>query len=205
MVTTEATVFVVVDDDDAAREGLQDLIKSVGLEVSAFSSAEEFLDYYDEGWCGCLLLDVRMPGMSGLKVQDELRARGSRLPIIFITGYADVSMAVKAVKNGAMDFVEKPVGDQNLLDKVHEALAKNREARQREGKHKAIEAQLELLTSREREILDLLKVGRYSKAIALELGLSRKTVDAYRRRILDKLGVESAAELTFLLHESDYL
>ena len=129
----------------------------------------------------CVLLDVRMPGMSGLKVQEELKARGSHLPIIFITGHGDVPMAVKAVKNGAMDFLEKPVGDQDLLDKVHEALAK------------------------EREILDLLKIGRHNKAIALQMGLSRKTVDAYRRRILDKLGVESPAELTFFLHESGHL
>jgi FixJ family two-component response regulator len=204
MVTTEATVFIV-DDDDAARDGLEDLMKSVGLNVSAFSSAEDFLDSYDEEWRGCVLLDVRMPGMSGLKVQEELKARSSHLPIIFITGHGDVPMAVKAVKNGAMDFLEKPVGDQHLLEKVHEALAKNREVRHREVKRQAIEARVRLLTPREREILDLLKIGGHSKAIALELGLSRKTVDAYRRRILDKLGAESSAELTFLLHESGYL
>ena len=121
MGTTGASVFIV-EDDEAAREGLQDLVESVGLETRAFSSAEEFLSSYNEEWCGCLLLDVRMPGMSGLKLQDELNRRGSKLSILFLTGHGDVAMAVETLKKGALDFVEKPAGGQHLLDKVYDAI-----------------------------------------------------------------------------------
>lgn len=201
METTETSVFIV-EDDAAAREGYQDLVESIGLKTRAFSSAEEFLDSYDDEWCGCLLLDVRMPGMSGLKLQDELNRRGSKLSILFLTGHGDVAMAVEALKKGAMDFVEKPSGGQHLLDKVHDAIKESARLRQKEMAAKDIGSKLDLLTSREREVLDCLRAGKQAKVIARELGLSRKTVDWHLSIIRQKMDVESSSELILLLHRA---
>ena len=199
METGEITVFIV-DDDVAAREGLQDLVESVGLKVKAFASAEEFLNSYDEAWCGCLLLDVRMPGMSGLKLQDELNRRGSRLSILFLTGHGDVPMAVQALKKGAVDFLEKPAGGQPLLDKVYDAVKESTRLRQEQVAAKDMRSKLALLTSREKEVLDRVEAGKQVKAIARELGLSRKTVDWHLSVIRQKMGVASSGELLLLLH-----
>lgn len=201
METTETSVFIV-EDDAAAREGYQDLVESIGLKARAFSSAEEFLDSYDDEWCGCLLLDVRMPGMSGLKLQDELNRRGSKLSILFLTGHGDVAMAVEALKKGAMDFVEKPSGGQHLLDKVHDAIKESARLRQKEMAAKDIRSKLDLLTSREREVLDCVRAGKQAKVIARELGLSRKTVDWHLSIIRQKMDVESSSELILLLHRA---
>ena len=168
MVATEAIVFIV-DDDEAVREGLQELVESVGLETRAFSSAQEFLDSYDEEWHGCLLLDVRMPGMSGLKLQEELNRRGCQLPIIFLTGHGDVPMAVETLRRGAVDFVEKPAGGQYLLDKVYEAIEEGNRVRRIETAKRDVRAKLDLLTPREKEVLEYIKQGKRPKTIALEL------------------------------------
>jgi FixJ family two-component response regulator len=198
METTETSVFIV-EDDGAAREGLQNLVESVGLKVRAFSSAEEFLDSYNPAWHGCLLLDVRMPGMSGLKLQDELNRRGSRLSILFVTGHGDIPMAVQALKKGALDFVEKPAGGQYLLDKVYDAIKESTRLRQEEAAARDISSKLSLLTSREREVLGLIEAGKQVKVIAHELGLSRKTVDWHLSAIRQKMGVGSSSELLLLL------
>lgn len=201
METTETSVFIV-EDDAAAREGYQDLVESIGLKARVFSSAEEFLDSYDNEWCGCLLLDVRMPGMSGLKLQDELNRRGSTLSILFLTGHGDIAMAVEALKKGAMDFVEKPAGGQHLLDKMHDAIEESTRLRQKEMATKDMRSKLDLLTSREREVLDCVRAGKQAKVIARELGLSRKTVDWHLSVIRQKMGVESSRELILLLHRT---
>lgn len=195
----------IVDDDDAARNGLRELVESVSFDVKTFAAASEFLEAYDPQVCGCLLLDVRMPGMSGLKLQDEMNRRGIGLPIIFITGHGDVSMAVDALKNGAFDFVEKPIRGQFLLDKIHSAIEKHRQICRRREKMKQIQAQQALLTEREKEILDRVKVGSGTKLIAKEFGLSRKTVDAHLTSIREKMGVESTPQLIMLMYESGLL
>lgn len=204
MSDAEATIFVV-DDDDAARNGVRELVESVSVDVKTFASAQGFLDAYESETCGCLLLDVRMPGMSGLKLQDEMNRRGITLPIIFITGHGDVSMAVEALKNGAFDFVEKPIRGQFLLDKIHCAVEKHRQICRRNHKRAQIQARQTLLTDREKEILDRVKVGSATKVIAKEFGLSRKTVDAHLTNIREKMGVESTPQLIMLLYESGLL
>lgn len=204
MLDAEARVFVV-DDDDAARNGLRELVESVSVDVRTFASAQGFLDAYESETCGCLLLDVRMPGMSGLKLQDEMNRRGITLPIIFITGHGDVSMAVEALKNGAFDFVEKPIRGQFLLDKIHGAVEKHRQICRRNNKMAQIQGRQTLLTDREKEILDRVKVGSATKVIAKEFGLSRKTVDAHLTNIREKMGVESTPQLIMLLYESGLL
>jgi len=204
MSDVEPVVFVV-DDDDAARNGLRELMESVSFHVKTFASAQEFLESYEPGTCGCLLLDVRMPGMSGLKVQEEMNRRGADLPILFITGHGDIPMAVEALRNGAFDFVEKPIRGQPLLDKIHGAIEKHRQlCRQRAGMQQ-IQARYALLTDREREILDRVKVGRSAKVIAREFDLSRKTIDAHLANAREKMGVESTPQLIMLLYESGLL
>jgi len=204
MVAREQTVFVV-DDDDAVREGLQELMESVGLDTRAYASAQEFLDGYGEEQSGCLLLDVRMPGMSGLRLQDELNERGSRLPILFLTGHGDIPMAVEALRKGAADFIEKPAGGQSLLDKVHQAIKESARREQLAHKKRAIDAKLAGLTAKEREILDHVKQGKRVKTIALEMGLSRKTIDWHLAMIREKMEVNSTGELLLLLHRADRL
>ena len=198
MLATETTVFVV-DDDDAVREGFEELMGSVGLDTRTFSSAEEFLNGYREDCRGCLLLDVRMPGMSGLKLQDELNRRGAALPILFLTGHGDIPMAVGALKKGATDFIEKPAGGQYLLDKVYEAIKESDRQQELNDRKRALEAKLSLLTPREREVLDYIKQGKRVKSVSLEMGLSRKTVDWHLSMIRDKMGVDSTGELLLLL------
>lgn len=204
MKQTYATVFIV-DDDEAMREGLSLLMSAVNLKVKTFDSAQAFLDFYDQSQAGCLLLDVRMPGMSGLKLQDKLAERGINIPIIFITCHGDLSMAVKAVKKGAIDFLQKPVGDQALLDKVQEALAIGIELKQKQAERATMKEKLALLTPREHQILELIKAGKLNKVIAHELGLSRKTVEVHRSHIIKKMDVDSVAELLSLLYQIEHL
>lgn len=196
-------VIYIVDDDEAVRDGLGQLMESINLKVKAFSSAQEFLDSYEAPGPGCLLLDVRMPGMSGVKLQDTLAERNINLPIIFISGHGDLPLAVEAVKKGAVDFLEKPVGDQVLLDRVQEALAKDAQQRQHQAEQQVVLDRLELLTKRERQVLDLMREGKPSKTIAFELGLSRKTVEVHRAHVMGKMNVESLAELMALLSRMD--
>jgi two-component system response regulator FixJ len=202
MLELEPVVYIV-DDDEAVRDGLGKLMESIHLKVETFESAQEFLDSYEAPNPGCLLLDVRMPGMSGVKLQDTLTERNIMLPIIFISGHGDLPMAVEAVKKGAVDFIEKPVGDQVLLDRVQEALAKDAQIRQRQAERQIVLDRLELLTNRERQVLDLMGEGKPSKTIAFELDLSRKTVEVHRAHVMGKLNAESLAELMALISKMD--
>ncbi|MEN6425027.1 MAG: response regulator [Phycisphaerales bacterium] len=204
MSNAEPTVFIV-DDDEAARRSFRELAESVALHAKTFASAREFLETYDPDCCGCLLLDVRMPGLSGLRLQEEMNQRGSSLPIIFITGHGDIPMAVEALQNGAFDFVEKPIRGQLLLEKIHSAVEKHRQSYREIARIRQIRARQALLTDRENEILERVKAGQSSKLIARELGLSRKTVDAHMTNIREKMGVESTPQLIMLLYDGGLL
>jgi len=188
------TVFVV-DDDGAVRSSLRLLLKSVGLAVSAFDSAQAFLDAYSQLWAGCILLDVRMPDMSGPVLQQQLTLRGSRLPVIFITGHGDVSMAVEAMQKGAFDFVEKPFHDQELLDRVHRALAEDARIRCQLAEHETIRNRFDSLTPREREVLEQVTRGSSNKVMAYDLRISQRTIEIHRSRIMEKMQAPSLAQL----------
>ena len=190
----EPTVFVV-DDDRAMRESLSWLLDSVGLHVRSYATAADFLADHDPAQPGCLVLDVRMPGMSGLDLQAELARRGVDLPTIVITGHAEVSMAVRAVKSGAIDFIEKPFSDQLLLDRVRQALEMDRQAREVRSRREDARRRLATLTAREREVLNLVVAGRANKEIAFELRVSPKTVEVHRAHVMSKMCVDSLAEL----------
>jgi two-component system response regulator FixJ len=188
------TVFVV-DDDSAVRSSLRLLLKSVGLAVSTFDSAQAFLDAYPEHSAGCILLDVRMPGMSGPLLQQQLALRGSMLPVIFITGHGDVSMAVEAMQNGAFDFVEKPFHDQAILDRVQRALEENARLRRQLSEHEAIRNRFDSLTPREREVLEQVTRGSSNKVMAYDLRISQRTIEIHRSRIMEKMQAPSLAHL----------
>ena len=185
----------IVDDDEALRDSLVWLLESNGCKVCAYDSAEAFLAVYDLSMRGCLVLDVRMPGMSGLELFDVLRARHCPLPVIFITGHGDVPMAVKAVKRGAMDFIEKPFGDRDILGLIADGLARERDERARRLVEAETARRLADLTQREREVLDLIIAGKLNKQIADVLGISIKTVEVHRARVMEKMGAHSLAEL----------
>jgi FixJ family two-component response regulator len=190
----EQTVFVV-DDDQAVARSLRWLFETVHLKVETFSSAQAFIDGFDPSKPGCLVLDVRMPGMSGLDLQERLAAQQIHLPIIFITGHGDVEMAVRAVKAGAFDFVEKPFSDQDLIERIHKAI--NFDALQRSNDtHRAqLHARFASLTVREREVLDLVVDGKSNKAIANSFGLSAKTIEIHRAKMMEKMQARSVADL----------
>jgi FixJ family two-component response regulator len=190
----EPTVFVV-DDDPAMRDSLCWLLQSVDLHVETYPSADAFLAAYDPGRPGCLVLDVRMPGMSGLNLQDELRTRHIRLPIIMLSGHAEVPTAVRALKAGAIDFMEKPFSDELLLDRIRQAIDLDREQREAEARRTAVAARYALLTPREREVMELVTAGKANKVIAADLGLSPKTVEVHRAAVMDKMHADSVADL----------
>ncbi|MCW5889652.1 MAG: response regulator transcription factor [bacterium] len=191
---TDPTVFVV-DDDPAMRDSLRWLLESVGLAVVTHATATDFLGARDPDAPGCLVLDVRMPGMSGLDLQTELVRRGDEIPTIVITGHAEVPMAVRAVKAGALDFIEKPFSDQLLLDRVRQAIDVDRRQREQRARRDEARRRVALLTAREREVMDLVVAGRANKEIAAALGLSPKTVEVHRARVMEKMDVDSLAEL----------
>ncbi len=192
--TSKSTVFVV-DDDQEVRAALQLLMESVGLEVEVFDSAQAYLDQFDPDRPGCLLLDVRMPGMSGLDLQARLAAERLHPPVIIITGHGDVPMAVRAVQAGAVDFIEKPFNDQALLDSVHRALQRDAEERGEASRLADIQARYERLTPREREVLELVVAGKRNKVIAADLGVSQSTVEAHRARVMEKMEAGSLSDL----------
>ena len=192
--TAPPTVFVV-DDDESVRGSLRFLLRSAGLESRAFGSAPEFLGSYDPAQPGCLVLDVRMPGMSGLELQQELNLRGAIIPVIFITGHGDIPMAVEAMQHGAHDFLQKPFRDEDLIERVRRALAKDAKARAALDEHKSIRKRLDSLTPREREVLALMARGKPNKVMAHELGVSQRTVEIHRARVMEKSGAASLAEL----------
>jgi len=192
----DALVFVV-DDEPAIRDSLAMLLRSVGLATRTFDSAQAFLDAFQPVPNSCLLADVRMPGMSGLELQETLRTRGLKVPVIVLTGHGDISMAVRAMKAGAADFIEKPYNDQVLIDAVHRALAasRNPEAAAPAADRAGIEARLGTLSPREREVMQLVIEGKPNKVIATRLGLSTRTVEVHRAKVMEKMQAASLAEL----------
>ncbi|HWN46730.1 MAG TPA: response regulator [Steroidobacteraceae bacterium] len=192
------TVFVV-DDDDAVRNSLRMLLKSAGVHAEASASAQEFLSTYEVTQPGCLVLDVRMPGMSGLEMQHELNLRGATIPVIFITGHGDIPMAVEAMQHGAFDFLQKPFRDQELLDRVQRALVRDADYRTRLRQTDRIRERLASLSPREREVLDLVTQGKANKMVAGDLGVSQRTVEIHRAHVMQKMEAGSLAELVRMM------
>jgi len=194
----EPTVFVV-DDDASVRESLRWMVGSLDLPVETYATAREFLGAQNGGRPGCLVVDLRMPEMGGLELQNELAARHIRLPIIMISGHADVGSAVRALKAGAIDFLQKPVARGELLDRVQEALALDAKARQTEAERLRVEGCVARLTPRERQVMELVVAGKTNKIIASELGLCEKTVEVHRARVMTKMEADSLAHLVRLV------
>lgn len=192
--TVEPTVFVI-DDDVAVRRFLSGLIGSVDLGVTTFASAQEFLDAYEPGLPGCLVLDIRMPGMSGLELQRELSRRAIALPVIILTGHGDVQIAVRAMKAGAYDFVEKPFNNDLLLGSIQSAVAENRHADGMRNQLNEIVGRQESLTPRERQVFEILVSGETNKGIARRLDISERTVEIHRAKVMEKMRAKSLAEL----------
>jgi FixJ family two-component response regulator len=192
--TSEPMVYVI-DDDRQIREGLHSLIRSVGFRVETFASAQEFLDAKRPDAPACLILDVRMPGLSGLDLQQTLKNANLRLPIIFITGHGDIPMSVRAMKEGAHEFLTKPVRGQDLLEAVQKAIAADTRARQERAELDGIRSRFQSLTPREREVTDLVVAGLLNKQIADELGMSELTVKTHRAHVMEKTAADSLAHL----------
>jgi len=191
---TKATVFLV-DDDPEMLKAIARTVASAGWPVQTYLSGEAFLRAYDPTQAGCVVLDLRMPRVSGRRVQETLMARNAHIPLIFITGYGEVAVAVQAMKAGAMDFLEKPFSEQMLLSCIEHAMARDTQTRQVQARRTAFAARLAHLTRREREVLDLVLAGRLNKEIALRLAISQRTVELHRGRIMQKLHAESAVDL----------
>lgn len=198
MNAASAMVFVV-DDDAGVRASIRLLLKSVGIASTPMASAREFLDRFDPAQPGCLVLDIRMPGMSGLELQQQLNLRGAIIPVLFITGHGDVPMAVEAMRQGAIDFLQKPFRDQDLIDRIQNALARDRENRAALQRHEHIRQRIDALTARERQVLQLLTQGKPNKVMAVELGISQRTVEIHRAHVMEKLGVRSVAQLVRMM------
>ncbi|MET0281207.1 MAG: response regulator transcription factor [Steroidobacteraceae bacterium] len=198
----KAPIVYIVDDDDGVRSSIRLLLKSIGLAATTLPSAQEFLAVFDPAQPGCLVLDIRMPGMSGMELQQQLNLRSASIPVIFITGHGDVPMAVEAMKHGAFDFLQKPFRDQELIDRVQKALARDRETRGALRKHEQIRSKLQSLTPREREVLDLMVDGQPNKVMAGELGLSQRTVEIHRAHVMEKMGAQSVAQLVQMVIEA---
>jgi FixJ family two-component response regulator len=194
MSKAEPTVFIV-DDDAQMRESLRNLIRSVGLRVESFASAQEFLQSQRLGTPSCLVLDVRMPGLSGLDLQRQTSEAGLEIPIIFITGHGDIPMTVRAMKAGAVEFLTKPFRDQDLLDAIQQALERSRKACQQEAATKELRRRFALLTPREREVMERVVAGLLNKEIGAELGTSETTVKIQRHQVMEKMGAGSLPEL----------
>ncbi|MES9958258.1 MAG: response regulator transcription factor [Sedimenticola sp.] len=192
--SSEMTVFIV-DDDQEVRDALQLLMESVGLNVETFGSAQEYLDQFEPGRPGCLVLDIRMPGMSGLDLQARLAAENIHPPIVIITGHGDVPMAVRAVQAGAVDFVQKPFNDQQLLDSVHRAIEQDAVQRGEVSKLLEIRDRLDKLTPREREVMELVIAGKRNKVIAADLNISQSTVEAHRAKVMEKMEADTLSSL----------
>jgi RNA polymerase sigma factor (sigma-70 family) len=188
------TVYIV-DDDRAIRHAMELLMRSVGLDFEIFHSADEFLEGHSVERAGCLVLDIRMPGLGGLELQEKLNEQGNGLPIIFITGHGDVPMAVGAMQKGAVDFIQKPFRDQELLERIAEALKADEQRRSARAEKAEVSSRIEKLTNRERQVLDLVVTGKPNKVIAYELGVSQRTVEIHRARVMEKMQARSLADL----------
>lgn len=200
MDSEKPTVFIV-DDDQAVRDSLSMLVETVDLRPETFEDAQQFLDGYEQGRAGCLVVDVRMPGMNGLELQSRLASEGISIPVVIITGHGDVFMAVQALKAGAVDFIEKPFRDQDFLNSIQRAIAIDEKMRKEQSERDKVEAKLSQLTPREREVMELLVKGKSNKEVASDLEISRKTVDFHRVRILEKMGVDSLVELVLMIQK----
>jgi len=197
---SEPTVFIV-DDDAAVLDSIAELVMSVGLQAATFRSSREFLDGFDPEQPGCLVLDVRMAHISGPALQDELNAIGARIPIVFISGHGDIAVAIKTIKAGAVDFVQKPYREQQLLDSINEALRRDAESRLVTNTGEGFAERLATLTEREHDVLEQVAKGLSSKSIARLLDISYRTVELHRGHIMEKLRVRSAAELIRIVIE----
>jgi len=190
----KSTVYIV-DDDQAIRHAMELLMRTVGLDYEIFHSGDEFLSGHTNDRAGCLVLDIRMPGLGGLELQEKLNEMGSTLPIIFITGHGDVPMAVEAMQKGAVDFIQKPFRDQELLDRIGEAITTDQERRSVREEKAEVLGKIEKLTNREHQVLDLVVTGKPNKVIAYELGVSQRTVEIHRARVMEKMQAKSLADL----------
>jgi RNA polymerase sigma factor (sigma-70 family) len=197
VIEAEPVVFIV-DDDASVRKGLERLVRSVGLRGETFASAPEFLQRAPADGPSCLVLDVRMPEVSGLALQETLATAGHPIPIIFITGHGDITMSVRAMKAGAVDFLAKPFNDQDLLEAIQEAISKDMQARKERATIQDVQGRVDMLTPRERDVLALVVAGLLNKQIAAALGTSEKTVKVHRARVMQKMQVQSVAQLVLL-------
>lgn len=192
-------IVYVIDDDEAMRHSLEWLLTPLALAVRSYSSADAFLAGYDDGALACVVTDVRMPGLSGLEMHEELSRRGSVLPVIVITGHGDIPMAVRAMRTGAVDFLEKPLNNQLLIERIYEALKLCKSRRQNAEQMGALRARVATLTMREREVAQAVAAGKQNKVIAFELGISLKTVEIHRHNAMSKLGATTGADLARML------
>ena len=188
------TIFVV-DDDDGMRRALGTLLSTVGYKTALFALPSEFLARFNADEPGCLILDIRMPEMSGLEVQQQLNRLGAMLPVIFITGHGDVPMAVQAMKEGAFQFIQKPFRDQDLLDHINHALQSDRDNRKDVARRAELQRRVETLTPREKQVMDLVVEGDANKVMAIDLGLSERTVEIHRAKVMEKMDARSVAHL----------
>jgi RNA polymerase sigma factor (sigma-70 family) len=194
MLEPKPTIYVV-DDDPSVRDSMELMLKSVGFDVKTFGSAQDFLEAKLQEDLGCLVLDVRMPGMSGLELQEKLVSAKTPLPVIFITGHGTVPISVRAMKAGAVDFLQKPFEEQDLLDAINRAVARQREKKSKKDQSEELQLRLTALTTREYEVFSLLVTGMANKEIAFELGTSERTIKAHRARIMEKMNAGSLADL----------
>lgn len=194
----DQTVYVV-EDDEAVRDSLELLLRSAKKSVKPYSTANAFLADYSEKMAGCIVLDIRMPGMDGMELQKKLNDRHSILPIIFVTGHGDVPLAVDAMKEGAVDFIQKPYREGALIEKIESALAQDREQRKTLGEEQEILRRVKTLTPRETEIMDRMIAGQANKVIAIELEISQRTVEIHRSRVMHKMGTHSLAHLVRMI------
>ena len=192
------SVVFIVDDDDAVRESLEFLMKSIDQSSESYASAKDFLNAYTDK-PGCLLLDIRMPGMSGIELQEELKKRDIHIPIIFITGHGDVPMAVKAIQAGAADFIQKPFRDQELIDRIREVLVEDSQNRADLAERSEILQRMDTLTEREREVMEQVVVGKANKVVAIDLSVSQRTVEIHRANVMEKMKAKSLAQLVRLV------
>lgn len=193
----ESTVFLV-DDDPSVRDAIGLFLESIGLVVKTYSSAQAFLDNYRPEWPGCMVLDISMPGISGLELQELLLERCIDIPIIFLTGHGDVPQSAKAFKAGAIDFIEKPFNDEQLLDRIREAIQIDVQNRDKKARHGEILVRFAQLTPREQQVMKYVVVGNSNKEIARELEISHRTIDIHRARIMEKMNAKSLADLVLM-------